>query len=303
MTALPVPAVLATELTRLIRLLAMTGKKAFHKYLFQPISYAAWEGPKQKWSSRKYMEKIAEDLNEISRLNTIAPNCKRMICQAMTENPSALGDTCIFFLEAIQREPIVSSSVESIEFVKIIERSLKEFGEIQATRSEKLFEEGIESFSPEELQEVFKPIKLDSHLEKVHLDREILTLYQQIMAASKSGNLQRCKKLLSSYIIRFKDQESYSEDQVDKLMHALEKRESGFQEELKNSMAIEIYYQLTKSILEKNLKRSIIMIRKYAHIFEGDQNTPYFLEIDKMERTLYKIIAEKGLMEDLKKSI
>jgi|JI8StandDraft_1071087.scaffolds.fasta_scaffold80808_3 hypothetical protein len=303
MVNMPVPTVLAVELARLIRLLAMTGKKAFHKFLFEPISYSGWEGPKQIWTSRKYMDRISEELSEVSRLNTVAPHCKRMICQAMTENPSALGDSCIFFLEAIQKEPIVSSSVESIEFAKIIEPPLKEFREIQATRSEKLFEEGIESFSPEELKDVFKPVRLDTHLEKVHLDKEIHTLYQQILGASKSGNLQRCKKLLSAYIIRYKDQESYGEEEINKLCVALEKREIGFTEELNNSMAIELYYQLTKSILEKNLKRSIIQIRKYAHIFEGNPSTPYFLEIDKMERTLYKIIAEKGIMDELKKTI
>ncbi|WCL50498.1 hypothetical protein [Leptospira sp. GIMC2001] len=303
MKNLPVPAVTAVELARLIRLLAMTGKKAFHKYLYQPISYASWEGPKQSWTSRKYMERIREEHKDISRLNGIAPHCKKMICQAMTENPTALGDSCLLFLDMMQAEPIVASSVESIDFVKIIEKPLKEFRDIHSNRSEKLFEESVENFSPEELKEVFKPIRLDAHQEKVKLESEVHLLYQQILAASKSGNLQRCKKLLSSYIIKYRDQDSYSEDEVDKLCQALEKREAGFIEELRNSMAIEIYYQLTKSILEKNLKRSIIQIRKYAHIFEGDPSTPYFLEIDKMERTLYKIISDKGLMDELKKSV
>jgi hypothetical protein len=303
MASLPVPSVQAVELARLIRLLAMTGKKAYHKYLFEPISYAGWEGPKQVWSSRKYMEKARVDMQEVSRLNSIPPLCKRMICQAMTENPSALGDSCLFFLNAIHSDPIIASAAESIEFANFLDKPLKEFRDIHANRSEKLFEESIVNFSPEELKEVFKPVKLDTYKDKVYLDKEISTLYQLILSASKSGNLQRCKKLLANYIIKYKDQDTYSEAEVDKLCLALDKREKGFIEELNNSMAIEIYYQLTKSILEKNIKKSIIQIRKYAHIFEGNPATPYFLEVDKMERTLYKIISEKGLMEELKRSV
>lgn len=299
----PVTTVQAVSLAKLIRLLAITGKKAYHRYLYEPISYAGWEGPKQAWSSKKYMEKVKQDCQDLSRLNSIAPLCKRMVCQAMTENPSALGDSCLLFLEVIHREPIIAGSRESVEFVKIIQNPLKEFEEIHSNRSEKLFEQAVTDFTPEELVSAFKPVKLDTHKEKVYMDTEVHNLYQQVLSASKSGNLQRCKKLLSAFILKYRDSDTYSEEEVDQLIRALEKREAGFAEELLGSMAIDLYYQLTKAILEKNIKKSIASIRKYAHIFEGDPNTPYFLEIDKMERTLYKIISEKGLMDELKKSL
>jgi hypothetical protein len=299
----PVPSVQAITLAKLIRLLAMTGKKAFQKYLFDPISYAGWEGPKQSWSSKKYMEKIRSGMMEISRLNSIGPLCKKMICQAMTENPSSLGDSCLLFLEVIANEPIVASSQESIDFVKMIDKTLSRFSDLHSNRSERLFAETVSSFSPDELKEAFKPIKLDTNKDKVYLDTEVHNLYQQVLSASKSGNLQRCKKLLSGYIIKYRDTDSYSEEEVLKLINALNLRERGFAEELNNAMAIDLYYQLTKAILEKNIKKSIASIRKYAHIFEGDPQTPYFLEIDKMERTLYKIITEKGLMSELKRAL
>jgi hypothetical protein len=293
----------AKELARLIRLLALTGKKAFQTYLFEPLSYSGWEGPKQSWNSRKYGDRIREDIQDPNRLGTIAPLCKRMISQAMTENPSALGDSCLLFLDAIQSYTEVALSTESQDFLKILTKPLLEFRGIHSHRTEKLFENGIQNFSGEELREAFQPVKLDASKEKVYLDTEVHILYQQILSASKSGNLAKCKKLLSGYIIKFRDQDSYSEKEVEKLIAALEIREPGFREELFNSIAIEIYYVLTKAILEKNLKRAISQIRKYAHIFEGNPETPYYFEIDSLERTLYKIISEKGLMDQLKKSI
>ncbi|TGK20894.1 hypothetical protein EHO61_03270 [Leptospira fluminis] len=300
-----IPPDLAQEFVKTTRLLALSGKKNFKKYLYDPLIYAGWEREKSVSAlvSSRMMDKIQEESRDPAYLHTIPHHCKRLISQALTENLSALGDSCIFFLEKIQEDPKISISREALEFVSLIEKPLNEFALLTRSNSEKLFEDSIRNFSQEELKSAFEPVKLDATRQKVYLETEIHTLYQQILAASKSNNLARCKRLLSRYIINYSDSEVYSQQEVENLIGALEKRDQGFKQNLMDSIAIELYYSITRGILEGNAKKAIQGIRKYAHTFEGDPNMKYYYEIDSLERKLYAIIQTKDLMKDLKKGI
>ncbi|MFB5649015.1 hypothetical protein ACE5IS_00065 [Leptospira wolffii] len=300
-----IPQDLAQELVKTIRLLAMSGKKNFRKYLFDPFVYAGWEKEKSHsaLAASKMIDKIQEDSRNPSYLHTIPHHCKRLVSQGLQESLSALGDSCIFFLEKMQEDPNISFSPEALEFVGVLEKPLKEFAKLTSNNNEKLFEDSIRNFSKEELKSAFEPVKLDGTRQKVYLDTEVHTLYQQILAAAKVNNLVRCKKLLSRYLINYSDSETYSEQEVENLLDALSKRENGFRETLKDSLAIELYYTITRGIMEGNAKKAIQGIRKYAHIFEGDPNTKYYYEIDALERKLYAIIQSKDLMKELRKGM
>ncbi|TGL60758.1 hypothetical protein [Leptospira sarikeiensis] len=300
-----IPQDLAQELVKIIRLLAMSGKKNFKKYLYDPFIYAGWEREKSHsaLAASKMIDKIQEDSRNPSYLHTIPHQCKRLISQGIIESLSALGDSCIFFLERIQEAQNIAFSPEALEFVAVLEKPLKEFEKVTSNNNEKLFEDSIKNFSKEELKSAFEPVKLDGTRQKVYLDTEVHTLYQQILSAAKVNNLVRCKKLLSRYIINYSDSETYSEQEVDNLLDALGKREPGFKETLRDSLAIELYFSITKGILEGNAKKAIQGIRKYAHIFEGDPNTKYYYEIDALERKLYGIIQAKDLMKELRKGV
>ncbi|PJZ68024.1 hypothetical protein CH373_18280 [Leptospira perolatii] len=300
-----VPSALAEEIIKTIRLLALSGKKNFRKYLCDPLIFGGWEREKahNALSSAKGIDKIQEESRNPAYLHTIGPHCKRLVSQALSENLSAIGDTCIFFCEKILEDEQVAASPEALEFIGLLEKPMTEFAHLNQTRSEKLFEDSIRNFSPDELKTAFEPVKLDAHRQKVYLDAEVHRLYSQIVSAAKSNDVMRCRKLLSSYIINFSDSENYNNQEVEKLIDALTKRASGFRENLKDSLAIDLYYSITRGILEANVKKAIQGIRKYAHIFEGDPDVKYYYEIDSLERKLYGIIHSKDLMKELKKGI
>ncbi|MBM9500924.1 hypothetical protein JWG44_11750 [Leptospira sp. 201903071] len=300
-----IPAPLAFEFIKTIRLLALSGKKNFRNYLIDPLLYAGWEREKSHsaQTSGKIIDKIQADSQDSAYVHAIGLHCKRLVSHALGENLSAVGDSCIFFLEKIQEQETVAESKEALEFFSVIEKPLSEFRELNRSKSEKLFEDSIKNFSPEELKNVLEPVKLDTHRQKVYLDREVHRLYNMILTATKSNDLPKCKKLLSSYIIKFSDSEDYNLQEVENLIGALEKRDPFFKENLRDSLAIELYYLITKGILEGNPKKAIQGIRKYAHIFEGDPNAKYYYEIDGLERKLYGIIREKDIMKDIKKGI
>ncbi|TGK33429.1 hypothetical protein EHQ12_06725 [Leptospira gomenensis] len=300
-----IPQSLAQEFIKTIRLLALSGKKNFRKYLIEPLTYAGWEREKSHstQSAAKIIDKIQSDSQDPAYVHTIGLNCKRLVSYALGENLSAVGDSCIFFLEKIQERDAVAESPEAADFFSVIEKPLSEFRELNRTKSERLFEDSIKNFSPEELKNALEPVKLDTHRQKVHLDGEVHRLYNMILTATKSDDLPKCKKLLSSYIIKFSDSENYNGQEAENLVKALEKRDAHFRENLRESLAIELYYLITKGILEGNVRKAIQGIRKYAHIFEGDPNARYYYEIDGLERKLYGIIREKDMMKDIKKGI
>lgn len=296
---------LALELVKNIRLLAFSGKKNFKRYLYDPLAFAGFERDKAHLaaSSGKLMDKIQQDLLDPAYKHTTAHHCKRLISQGLEESYSALGDSCIFFLEKIQEIPELTTAREAIDFVFAIERPLKEFVKSTETENQKKFEESVLSLTVDDMRKAFEPIRLDGTRKKVHIETELHTLYRQILTATKANNLSKCKKLLSKYIFKYNEFESYNRSEVETLLSALNKREEGFRQNLWDSLAIEIYYSVTRGIMEGNAKKAIHGIRKYAYIFEGDPNVKFYYEIDALERKLYGIIQSKGLMKDLKKGM
>ncbi|MDF3821346.1 hypothetical protein P3G55_15695 [Leptospira sp. 96542] len=296
---------LALEIVKNIRLLALSGKKNFKTYLYDPLVFAGWERDKAHLatSTAKLMDKIHQDVEDPAYKHTISQQCKRLISQSLVEGMSALGDSCIFFLERMQEIPELASSNEATDFVSAIEKPLRDFAKLTSESNEKKFEDSISNLTPEDVKSAFNPIRLDGTRKKVYIETELHTLYNQVLVATKSNNLVKCKKLLSRYIITYNEYESYNKSEVENLLKALDKREVGFRQNLWDSLAIEIYYSVTRGIMEGNAKKAIQGIRKYAYIFEGDPNVKFYYEIDALERKLYGIIQTKDLMKDLKKGM
>ncbi|MDZ4724886.1 MAG: hypothetical protein SH817_01925 [Leptospira sp.] len=298
-----IPVELSLELVKTIRLLALSGKKKFTTYLYQPLSYAGFERDRAHLATTaaKLMDKIQEDIKDPSYTHAIGHHCKRLIAQSISESLSALGDACIFFLERMQEMPTLAGAQESTEFVLAIEKPLKEFAKLTSEESELKFEQTIQNFTADDMREAFDTVRLDGTRKKVYLEKSIHNLYQQVLTATRSNNLARCRKLLSHYIITYNESEIYNKSEVETLLLALDKREAGFRQNLWDTLAIDIYYSVTKGILEGNAKKAIQGIRKFAYIFEGDPNTKFYYEIDALERKLYGIIQSKDLMQELKK--
>jgi hypothetical protein len=295
-----VPVAVSDDLVKIIRLLAMTGKKLFLKYLFQPLDYAGWKRRASNETTRKLMERIDRALTEDSAVHTIGPLGKRLISAAMNESLSALGDACIFFLERMPMHSKISTARESLEFVQILYPPLNEFHGIHKNRSERIFEEGLQNISDNDLKMAFQPVDLDRYKIKVEMQRQAVDLFHRIVIANRNEDLARCRKLIAAYLIAYGDQANNNRDEVDKLIDALEKRDDGFRQALLDNIAINLYYDIQKSITQGNIKRTIMGIRKYAHIFEGNPDIRYFNEIDGLEQKLYRLISEKDLWNDLK---
>ena len=296
-----VPVSKAQELVKNIRLLAMSGRLAFREYLQSPLMYAGWNSERIQQNHKKLLERISRESADPSFLHTIAPRCKRLISSSVNESFSILGEVSIFFLEKMQIHIRVSASPESVEFVKIIDPPLTEFMQKSTEKSEALFKSSIESLDGEKLRHAMEPVRLSSSDEKVKFDTEIKRLYDNILIASKYNNIPKCKKLLSGYMIRYIDSPEYARDDVDRLITALDKREEGFEQELKETLSIDLYFRITKAILAGDIAQAIQSIRKYAYIFEGNPATRHFYDIDRLERILYQMISDKKLWDELKK--
>lgn len=296
-----VQANLAHDMIKNIRMLALNGKTPFKKYLYDPLFEAGWCNDDNRQDINKLIERLKEESSNPSLFDTIAPRCKRVICYSMKEKFSMLGNSSIFFLEKIQTNSRVAASPESVEFAGIIASPLNEFNGLNSEKNEKLFLKAVNTAEDTEILTAFEPVKLDSSPEKVKLDEEIKRLYDNIQIASRYHNIHKCRMLLSSYIIRYGDKEDYARTDVEKLIEALGKREPGFENDLKNTIAIDLYYRITQAVHGGDIKTTIRGIRKYGYIFEGEPSSKHFYDIDRLERILYKIISEKNLWKELKK--
>lgn len=295
-----VPVSKAQELAKDIRLLAKTGKDSFSRYLYTPIDRAGWHSDASGQSARKIMERLENEARDDSYIHTIGPRCKRLICTAMDESLSALGDSSIFFLEKMQLHVAISASPEAIEFAEIIAKPMTDFRNLCSQKNEALFREKVSRLGADELKLAMEPVRLEANAEKVRIDTEIRRLYDNILIASKYNNLQKCRKVLSTYIVRYCDDPTYAAADVEKLMTALDRREDGFSAEMNSMIAIELYYQITRAVLGGDVAAAIQGIRKYGYIFGGDTAAKYFYDIDRLERILYQMITDKGLWNNLK---
>lgn len=295
------PIQVTMDLEKRIRLLAKSGKDDFRRHLYIPLEEAGW---KVEFSRENY-SKLRERLHELSERGSdreaLAPQCKRLISVAMKESLAAVGDACIFFLSLILRDLQVAQTPEAKEFINIIQPPLSEFHMLQQHQSENRFEKSLSELSEQDLKAKIEPVDLAKPTTKVYLEQEAYRLFQQIMAASQSDNLTRCRNLLSKYLIKYGDRENNNREQIDQLIEALEKKQNGFKKDLYSATAIQLYYMIVGGITEGNLKQSIKAIRKYIYIFQGNPEVPYYNEIDAFERKLYAIIRAKGLLSSLKR--
>lgn len=299
-----VPPALSQELIKIIRLLAMTGRTLFRRYLKEPLDESGWtRAGRHLESSGTMMERLEKAARTPNTVHTTGLLARKLISRAMQETDSTLGNAVIFYLTLMLENIRVSSTEEANELVKIIESPLRKFQELQNERSEKIFADTLSSFSEEEIRTAFQPVKLSDAGERVKLDEEIARLYSQILHASKAEDFVRCRRYISQYMIRFSDQKNYNEEELEKIIEALEKRQKGFSTSLYNFIAIELYYSITRNISKGKIPPTVQAIRKYAHIFQGNPESMYFYEIDKMERILYKLISERKLWKELDKQV
>jgi len=295
-----VPVILAEELIRIIRMLARSGRKFFRKYLTETIYKANFKRLYSKENTTKLMEKINEAMQDPTKIHTVGPLAKRMIAQALNESDSSLGDACIFFLEKMISNPIVASSKEAKEFVEIIKKPLKEFQTLYENQNKKIFEELLIASKTEDLKKMIQPVELGINRNKIQISYEAKLLIEKIQSAEKAKDIAKCRKLLAGYLIKYGDINIEDRKIIDTIIEALNKNYPNFKKELDDFIAIQLHYQIMQGIIEKNLKKSITAISKYAHIFRGDPNVKFYHEIDKFEQKLYEIIEQKNLWKDLK---
>jgi len=299
MRKVPVPA--AEDLIKTIRILALSGRKSFITFLFEPLREAGWRRPAAIDTTKKMTERIDASSRDPGAVHTVAPLCKRLISQALNENASALGDASIFFLSKMTEHTKVSTAPEAISFVQTVHPSLDKFRDVYQNRSADLFAQGLQALTPEDFKRAFAPVDLGKTQIKVELQQEAAILFNKIQIANRNDDLPRCRKLIAHYMVQNADREDNNMPNVREVVNAFEKRQPGFANELEDFMAISLHYQIVSAITQGDIKKAIHGIRKYAHIFQGNPAVRYHLEVDRMESKLYQIISEKGLWDELKK--
>jgi hypothetical protein len=296
-----VPATVAEELIKIIRMLARSGRKLFRQYLTQTIYKGNYQRLHSLDKTSKLMERINQALRDPKKVPTIGLTAKKMIAKALEESDSALGDACIFFLEKMIENPLVASCKEAIEFVHLILPPLKEFQSLYENQNIKIFEELLLTTQKEELKKIIEPVELGKHGKKIQVSQEAKLLIERIKIVQKSQDIVKCKKYIATYLIRYGDQNLEDRKVIDSIIEAFDQSYPNFKKELNDFIAIQLHYQILQGVVEKNLKKSITAISKYTHIFRGDPNIKFYHEIDEFEKKLYDIINKKNLWDELKK--
>ncbi len=296
-----VPVPVADDFIKSIRLLAQFGKKMFVQHLFQPLVEAAWKRNPANESARKMMDRILTAQKDPAAVHTVGPLCKRLISQALNESLSAAGDASIFFLEKMMQIHQVALAKEAIDFVLILDKPLGSFQDHYREQSAELFGQALQAMAPGDFKKAFEPVDLGRTNLKVEMEQEAAILFNKIQVAHRNEDMPKCRKLIAHYMVRNADQEVNSMPKVRELVAAFEKSHSGFKDELMDSIAIGLHYQIVSGITQGDIKSAIRSIRKYAHIFQGNPQVKYHMEVDRLESRLYDIISEKGLWNELKK--
>ena len=281
-----------------LRLLAMTGKKNFVHYVKHPLEYAGWERHTSTETSKDMMHRI-DRYDDESSYHTIAPLCKRLVSLSVTEGLKNLGDSCIYFFDKMRYYSKVIRSEEAVDFVNILYSPLTGFEDSQKDKNSRQFEEKLARMSEEDLKKAVAPIELERYKIKVEFQKEAADLFKKISWAVKQDDLPRCQKLISTYLVKFAENRDNNREEVENLIGAFDARIPGFRKELEESMSIALYFEILAGITENNLRRTIMGIRKYAFIFQGNPEIKNYLEIDALEKKLYHIIDEKNLWDEL----
>lgn len=296
-----VPVATAESFIKTIRLLAMAGRRLFIAHLARPLDEAGWKRNPAVDSTKRMIARIKTAAGDPTAVHTVPPHCKRLISQALNETLSALGDSSIFFLEMMLAHTPVSTAPEAIDFVQILNAPLEKFQKESEAKSTSLFTDALSTLSAEEFKKAFAPVDLGKTEQQVVLRQEAAILFNKIQIAHRRDDLPQCRKLIARYMVQNADLEDNNLSMVRDLIKAFDRRVPGFDAELNQFMAIHLHYDVVSGISQGDIKKAIRGIRKYAHIFQGNPEVPYHLEIDRMEEKLYEIISQKGLWEELKK--
>ncbi|MCE9599400.1 MAG: hypothetical protein K8S54_15655 [Spirochaetia bacterium] len=296
-----VPVPVAEDMIKVVRILAMTGRKTFVTYLWEPLREAGWRRAPAADTAKRMTDRIEVSAQEPSAVHTVAPLCKRLISQSLNETLSSVGDATIFFLGKMTEHTKVSTAPEAIDFVQVLLPKLDQFKHVYQNRSNELFTQGLQAMTPDDFKKAFAPVDLGKTQIKIEIQQEAAILFNKIQVANRNDDLPRCRKLIAHYMVQHADREDNNMSHVREVVGAFEKRYPGFNAELEEFMAISLHFQIVTAITQADIKKAIQGIRKYAHIFQGNPEVRYHLEVDRMEGKLYEIITEKGLWEELKK--
>ena len=83
----------AEDLVKIIRLLAMTGRRMFVQHLQEPLDYGGWKRRASNEVPRKLMDRIDRAMRDRASIHTVGPLSKRLISQSMHEGLSTVGDS------------------------------------------------------------------------------------------------------------------------------------------------------------------------------------------------------------------
>ena len=296
-----VPVAAAESFAKTVRLLALSGRRAVTTYLVHPLDEAGWKRNAAVDSTKKMLVRIKAASMDPSAVHTVAPHCKRLISQALNETLSAVGDCTIFFLDMMLAHTPVSTAPEAIDFALILDRPLEKFQKESETKNTNLFTDALSSMSKEDFKKAFAPVDLGKTEQQVIVKQEAAILFNKIQIAHRRDDLPACRKLIARYMVQNAESQDQNLSIVRDLIKAFDTRVPGFRAELNQFMAIHLHYDVVAGISQGDIKKAIRGIRKYAHIFQGNPEVPYHMEIDRMEGKLYEIISQKGLWEELKK--
>lgn len=282
----------------IIQRLARSGRSYYQRYLVRPLS---------GWSTAVPGDPLDAILDMISTAENESPQKLPILYKlALTRSvaPDQLdlsqpGNLSIRFLNAMKEIADVAASEEALEFNGLLKSPLREFAELEFNKMDQTFTAEMNRADDRDVEALVK-IREGRQIEIDALQKQSSQLLKRILALLDAGQISNAKREMISYLLKLSQPAAPAVHQ--ELFEMIENpRNHGLipKKELLESTAIIIYHELMKAIREHQLHRAITLIAKYAIIFRGNPDTPYYTEMDIFEKKFFKLIESRNLWDHI----
>ncbi len=271
---------------RVIRSLAQRGRSAYEQYFINPLQ--DWSVPTRPLSPREFTRNV-DDIPPEER----SPYFQRAITGSIKKDPAQAGSIAIRFLREMKLYESIRASTEAMDFVSILKEPFREYAEKEFKRMDQRFSEAIEKINLQDAENLARQRNRDAFSNRDEAWRQAARERALLRGMTDSENL---KNGIITYLIRFSVPMLATEgDLAEYLFDDLGIDNNTIREDIMKSTAVIIYHEVLRSIREGDLGKAVRFIGKYAILFRGNPETPYFQEMDTFEKKFLQLVEEKDL--------
>jgi hypothetical protein len=275
---------------RVIRSLAQRGRSAYEQYFVNPLQ--KWAISSRPLSPREFTRNV-DDIPPEER----SPYYQRAITGSLQKDPAQAGSIAIRFLREMKLYESIRSSTEARDFVSILKDPFREYAEKEFQRMDRRFTEAMEKVNLKEAENLARQRNKGTFPNRDEAWRQAARERSLLRGISDSEDL---KNGIIAYLIRFSVPMLAAEGNLaDYLFDDLGIDNTAIRGDLMKTTAVIIYHEVLRSIREGDLGKAVRFIGKYAILFRGNPETPYFQEMDTFEKKFLQLVEEKNLWNQI----